>query len=79
MEVGVGVSEPLDQALGDELSDGLRHVVGVVKIVEGDAEKTLALGEARGVWALKEVGVFSKTVLKCGHLCSSRGSCRWTS
>ena len=30
MEVGGGVSEPLEQVLGDELSDGLRSVAGMV-------------------------------------------------
>ena len=45
----------------------------MVKIVDGDANKTLALGEA--VWVSKDLGVFSKTVLQCGHQSSSRAGC----
>ena len=32
----------------------------MVESVEGDAEEALALGEAPGVWASKEVGVLLK-------------------
>ena len=46
--------------------DRLPRVARVVEIVESDAEESLALGGAGGVWALKGVGVLLEDGLAVG-------------
>lgn len=56
--LGVGrVSEPLDQVLGDEFANGLSSVAFVIKVVECDAEESVAFRSALRVGTSEEVGV----------------------